>query len=105
MWKVMGTCISMAEGDFGIALPARVKGATVSAGDSIKFTFKTCINGITILEKDLIPVNNAVTLELTEAESGLFAVGNYVYKADWYQDGVFMCNIVPCGIFKVVDKA
>lgn len=105
MWKAMGRNISMAEGDFGISLPARVIGATVSTSDSIKFTFKTHMNGTTILEKDCVPADNAVTLVFSEAESGLFTVGNYVYKADWYQNGVFMCNIVPCGLFKVVDKA
>lgn len=105
MWKVFGNSISMAEGDFGIPLPATVKGATLTASDIIKFTFKSRVNGVVILEKEFAPASNSFVLELTEAESDLFPVGKYVYSADWYQNGIFLCNIVPCGLFKVVDKA
>lgn len=95
----------MAEGDYGIQLPITISGATVTALDSLRFSFKNRMNGNAILEKTLFPVENVTALVFTEAESELFSVGQYVYKADWYQDGVFMCNIIPSGIFKVVDKA
>ena len=105
MWKAFGNNISMVEGDFGFPLPVTFTGATVTAADSLKYVFKNTVNGDTILEKEIIPVDNVGALELTEAESALFPVGQYVYRLDWYQDGEFMCNIVPAGIFKVVEKA
>jgi hypothetical protein len=42
---------------------------------------------------------------LTEEESALFRVGDYVYSIDWYQDGSFMGNLIKCAAFKVVEKA
>lgn len=31
--------------------------------------------------------------------------GFYTYSLDWYQDGAFLCNIIPAGEFRVVVKA
>lgn len=105
-WKASGNTISMAEGDFGIALPGTIHGIEFSASDSIRFTFKDVVDGHTILTKEFSNISNdTVYLILTEAESSLFSVGKYVYSLDWYQDGVFMCNIIPVGNFKVVNKA
>lgn len=96
----------MAEGDYGIKLPFSVSGTTLAASDSLRFTFKDAMNGTTILEKEYTNVQqNAADLEFTEAESALFPIGAYVYNLDWYQNGNFMCNIIPLGVFKVVDKA
>ena len=65
----------MVEGDYGIKLPFSVSGTTLSAGDSIRFTFKDTVNGTTILTKEYTTFNqNAADLELTEAESALFPV-------------------------------
>lgn len=106
MWMTTGTTIFMVEGDYGIKLPFSINGTTLAAGDSIRFTFKETANGTVILTKEYTSfTQNAADLELTEAESALFGVGNYVYNMDWYQNGNFMCNIIPLGIFKVVDKA
>lgn len=106
MWVSNGSTIQMTEGDFGIKLPFSVSGTTLSAGDSIRFTFKDNVNGTTILTKEYTTfTQNAADLELTEAESALFPVGAYVYNMDWFQDGNFMCNIIPTAVFKVVDKA
>ena len=105
MWNVTGNTLSMAEGDYGISLPFSVTGTTLSASDSLKFTFKTALNGVTVLEKEYTTTNNAASLIFTEAESALFKVGRYVYSLDWYQNGLFMCNLIVCGMFKVVDKA
>lgn len=105
MWSYDGNDIRMAEGDYGIALPVTVNGVTLSERDNLKFVFKKTRNGETVLEKEYVPVNNTVGLELTEAESGLFHVGDYVYCLDWYQDGSFLCNIIPIARFRVVDKA
>lgn len=104
MWVVSGTSLSMAEGDWGVELPVTVSGATFAANDSLKIAIK---NGeTTLVEKEYTNITqNTVKLELTEAESALLPIGVYVYRLDWYQDGAFMCNIIPVSTFKVVDKA
>lgn len=104
-WIVNGTDLRISEQDFGIALPVTVNGTTLGASDSLRFTFKDAVNGETILTKEYTPTQNTVRLELTEAESDLFAPGAYVYSLDWYQSGSFMCNIVEVGSFLVGDKA
>lgn len=102
MWNVNGNTLRMTEGDFGINLPIEISGTTLSSADTIKIEFKQ--NGTSILAKDLVPTENVVNLVLTEAETALFAHGVYTYSLDWYQEGTFMCNIIPVGNFKVVDK-
>ena len=105
MWNVTGTSLQMVEGDYGIQLPVTVSGTTLTASDSLRFVFKTAPNGETILTKEYTNITqNTVNLELTDAESALFSVGNYFYSLDWYQSGVFMCNIIPQAVLKVVDK-
>ena len=106
MWNVSGTTLIMTEGDYGIKLPVTISGTTLAVGDSVKLTFKTKANGDEILVKDFDNIQqNTVQLELMETESALFPVGSYVYSLDWYQDGNFMCNIIPTAVLKVVDKA
>lgn len=103
-WSVVGQTIQMVEGDYGIELPITINGTTLGEQDSIKITFKS--GSDTILEKEFSNiVDNTVSLVLTEAESALFNVGNCSYSLDWYQDGLFMCNIIPSASFKVVGKA
>lgn len=106
MWAVSGQNLSMAEGDYGVQLPITINGTELTLSDSIKVTFKTARNGETILEKDFSSIlNNTINLELTEEDSAKLPVGVYAYSLDWYQHGVFMCNIIPCSILRVVDKA
>lgn len=105
MWNVSGNALQMAEGDFGISLPIQISGTTLSAADVIRAVIKTAKNGETIISKDLTPSGNEVSLVFTEDESALFQPGNYTYSLDWYQNGSFMCNIIPAAAFKVVDKA
>ena len=106
MWIVAGTTLQMAEEDFGVVLPVKINGATLGNQDSIKFVFKTGVNGETLLEKEFHGiVNNTVSLVLTQGDSEKLPIGSYVYRMDWYQDGAFMCNVIPQGIFRVVDKA
>ena len=94
----------MSEGDFGVELPITISGVTLGAGDSIKITIA---NGNTpVIQKEFTNIlQNTIGFELTEAESALLPVGDYVYSMDWYQDGVFLCNLVPFALFKVGDKA
>lgn len=106
MWNTIGTNISMAEGDYGIALPVKISGTTLGAQDSIRITFKDAVNGNVILVKDYDEIaQNTIALEFSEAESALFPIGNYVFALDWYQDGNFMCNIILAASMRVVDKA
>lgn len=105
-WNVTGQNLSMAEGDYGIALPIEISGVTLGQQDSIKITFKTAVNGDEVFAKEFDGiVDNTISLELTEGESALLPVGSYVYCLDWYQSGNFMCNIIPSASLKVVDKA
>ena len=106
MWRVLSNSISMTEGDFGVSLPINISGTTFAASDTIKLTILDGVNGTEIVAKEFTNIQqNTVALELTEAESALLPVGNYVYRLDWYQDGVFMCCIVEFASFKVVEKA
>ena len=105
-WEVSGNSISMAEGDFGVKLPMTISGTTFAASDSVKLDIKSEPDGEAIVSKEFTNIQqNTVNIELTEAESALLPVGNYVYVMDWYQSGVFMCNIITKAAFKVVDKA
>lgn len=106
MWNVNGNTITMVEGDYGIKLPITISGATLASGDSVKLTIKRNQNGAAVLEKDYGTfAQNAFNFELTAQESALLKVGSYVYSLDWYQDGNFLCNIIPTALFRVVDKA
>ena len=104
-WTVNSNNLIMCEGDYGVELPITISGVTFAQTDALKFTFKSKVNGDTILEKTYTPNQNKVTLVLTYEETALFPVGNYVYSLDWYQDGAFLCNVIPTAAFKVVDKA
>lgn len=104
MWAVNGNHLTMTEGDWGVELPVKISGVTFTASDAVRIVIK---KGETVLAtRDFTNISeNTVNLELTEAESALFSVGTYVYSLDWYQNGAFMCNIIPSAVFKVVDKA
>lgn len=105
MWGVSGNDITMAEGDWGIELPIGISGVTFSASDALKLTVKSRKNGAVFLEKTYTDIeNNTIRLTLTKAESEALGVGSYVYCLDWYQDGAFLCNIIPFADFGVVDK-
>lgn len=106
MWVVNGQELKMVEGDWGIELPITISGTTFSASDEVKFTLKKSVNGDVLLTKTFNNISqNTVNLELTEAESAALPVGKYVYVLDWYQNGAFMCNIIPDALFKVGEKA
>lgn len=105
MWVTTSNGIQMTVGDYGIELPITVIGTTITASDSLRLTFNNALTGDEVLVKDFDNISqNTVNFELTEAESALFPVGVYSYSLDWYQDGNFMCNIIPIGIFRVVSK-
>jgi hypothetical protein len=106
MWKANGTNLEMTEGDYGIALPITVSGVTLGTSDTLRITVKKFPDGANLIVKPYTAVeDNTVNLEFTEAESNLLKVGNYTYTLDWFRLGNFMCNIIPKGAFRVVDKA
>lgn len=106
MWNVNGNDLRMTEGDWGVELPIKINGTTFANSDEIIFTLKDEKNGNVVLTKTFTNIaQNTVTLEITEEESATLKVGAYVYSLDWFQDGAFLCNIVPASCFKVVDKA
>lgn len=104
MWNVNGITLNMTEGDWGVKLPVTVTGVTFTENDSVRIKIQR--DETTIIEKEYTNItNNTFDLEFTEAESALLPVGSYLYSLDWYQDGAFMCNIIPSGLFVVGDKA
>ena len=104
-WRVVGLSLQMAVGDYGISLPVSVSGATFGEGDELRFTFNNGPGSNTILTKTYSNIqDNTVNLSFTEAESTLFRVGNYAYGMDWYQNGLFMCNVIESSPFRVVRK-
>ena len=106
MWNVNGNNLQMCEGDFGLKLPITITGPTFAQNDEIKLVVKTSVNGNTILSKTFTSISqNTINFEITEAESALLPVGKYVYCLDWYQNGAFLCNVIPAAILKVVEKA
>lgn len=106
MWTASGNEIKMVVGDFGIQLPITINGTTLAQGDELLFTLKKSYNRNTVLTKTFSNISeNTINLELTEEESANLVEGAYVYSLDWYQDGVFMCNIIPASVFRVVSKA
>lgn len=106
MWVVNGCDLKMTEGDWGLELPVTINDVTFSQNDEILFTLKDEMNGNTVLTKNFSDiVENTITLAFTEEESALLSVGTYYYALDWYQNGAFLCNIIPASTLKVVDKA
>lgn len=106
MWDYSGNYLSMAEHDFGNDLTIKVKDVTFENGDTLVFDIKTQMNGETILTKTFTSIiNNSVVLNLTEEDSAKLPIGTYVYSLDIFRDGVRLCNIIPVGLFRVVDKA
>ena len=105
MWKVNQTNLSMVEGDYGLALPITVRGTTLAAGDSISFKVKKLSNRETVLDKTFAnSENNTFSFEITSTETARLPAGDYVYVLDWYRNGVFMCNIIRDGVFRVEAK-
>lgn len=104
MWVTTANGIQMTVGDYCIELPITIVGTTITSSDSVKMRFKD-LDGSVVLEKEYSNIaQNTFNFELTEEETALFPVGVYSYSMDWYQNGNFMCNLIPIGLFKVVGK-
>ena len=107
MWVVDGVDLTMTEGDYGIAVPMTIHDVALTASDTFKITVKPGKNQTALIEKEYSEItNNTVQFSLTAAESALLKAGvTYVYSLDWYQEGSFLCNLIPAATIKVVDKA
>lgn len=106
MWSVNKNDLTMAENDYGIKLPITISGMTLAANDCIHIVIKKAVNGTEILTKEFSDIQeNTVNLEFTAAESALLPVGKYVYRLDVYEDGNYLCNLIPSAALKVVDVA
>lgn len=106
MWDANGKNIEMVQGEYGITLPIKLSGITITAQDSFRLSIKDGAGGPTIIEKTFSSVSDStINLELTQAESGKLQPRSYVYDLDWYQAGTFEGNLVNGARFKVVGKA
>lgn len=104
-WSANGSSLQMCEGDYGVAIPMKVRGVTLDAVDSVRVTIKTEKNGATVLTKEYSSISdNTVNFQLTAAETDKLPVGDYIYVLDWYRSGTFMYNLLPAATLKVVDK-
>ncbi len=99
--------IEMVEGDYGITLPIIIETEdTLSASDRFVLKIFKKINGDPLISKDYSNIqNNTINFELTETESLSLPVGRYFYDLDWYQNDVFMCNLVAHESYVVNEKA
>ena len=105
-WTVKNNNLTMAEGDYGVALPIEITGMEFGASDCVQIVIKRETNGETILTKQFTNIqNNTVNLEFTEEETALLPVGSYVYRMDAYQNDNYLNNIIPSATIKVVDVA
>ena len=97
--------IKRVEKDWGIQLPIKIEGIEFTDHDQILFTLKTEIDGELVFTKTFDHISeNTISLSLTEEETNMLTVRDYAYSLDWYQDGAFLCNIIPTAIFRVVNK-
>lgn len=100
--------ITIAEGDFGLILPIELtpeEGELITEDTNFQINIFKKINTEPLVSKVYSNIeNDTIEFELTENESLLLKRGEYVYDLDWYQNGVFMCNILPKQKFSVIEK-
>jgi hypothetical protein len=101
--------ITMTEGDFGITLPIEIetkKGETITENTDFIIKIFKKINTEPLISKTYSDIeNNTIEFSLTQEESSRLPTGDYCYDLDWYQNGVFMCNLVRAEEFVVEEKA
>ena len=114
MFKVTGINklkIIMTEGDFGNALPIEFElenGEEIGAGDSFKFSIYSAINTEPIITKNYTGSDikeSTIEFSLTQEETKLLPVGNYLYDIDWFNGSTFLSNIIEQEHFIVSEKA
>ncbi len=105
MWAVIGNDLKMTEGDYGLQVPIKLIGGTITASDEFRILINDARDQATIIEKHYSNIqDDKILFELTEAESALLPIGSYLWGLDWYQSGAFMDNLIPMSSFKVTKK-
>ena len=104
MWKVNVIDIQMTEGDYGIALPVTIEGIDHEVNDSVAFTVKDKVDGDPLI-LNVYVLETAPTFDIIMDRNDELPVGEYVYTMDWLRGTQFRCNIISCGVFRVVNKA
>lgn len=100
--------IKMIEGDYGINLPIVIQSNDIifTSNDTFSLKIFKKLKENPLITKTYSNIeHNTINFELTKAESQLLPVGAYYYELSWYQDNVFMCNIIAKNLFFVEDKA
>lgn len=100
--------IAMTEGDFGITLPIKIniEGTELSSTDKFVLKIFKGINEDAIIEKVFENItNNTIELKFTKEETEKLEVGNYYYDLDWFQEDIFLSNILARKKFTVREKA
>lgn len=100
--------IGITEGDYGKVLPLELEDLDTELTSDDKFSLKIFkeIDGKPIIEQVYENiVDNTIEFKLTKEESALLEIGSYYYDIDWYQENVFLTNIVKKKIFEVSEKA
>lgn len=106
--------ITMTEGDFGVSLPLEIKVSEdedISDLDSFSIKIFDEVHGNLLVEKHFTNIqDNTIELQLTQEESALlpageYDTGKYYYDLDWYQNQVFMDNLLAKKPFIVEKKA
>lgn len=107
MFEAKNTKIEMTEGDYGIVLPIELEiEGELAPVDKFSFKIFKEINEEPIIEKVFSNItNNTIEFQLTKEESELLGVGTYYYDIDWYQENLFLNNIIAEAKFKVLEKA
>ena len=102
MWQVTSSNrIIMSEGDYGVALPITLVGATLGTNDNIKLIIT---QDSTEKYNANLPKNqsvaNQVLFSLTQPQSASLNKGEYKYSLIWYGTN-FNCTLVDEADFEV----
>lgn len=98
--------IKMIEKDYGLKLPIQLE--TDVLGNEDKFVIKIFkrINEKPIIVKEYENIKeNTIEFELTKEESELLKVGRYFYDLDWFQENLFLGNIIAKKKIIIEEKA
>ena len=108
MFIVNDLKIEMTEGDYGITLPITLvtDDELITSDDSFSIKIFSEINGEPLVSKSYTDIqDNTIEFSLTEEETLLLPVGEYYYDLDWYQNGIFMDNLIAKEFYGVIEKA
>lgn len=98
--------IEMVEGDYGIVLPIIIKNEAITSVDKFSIKIFKEVNTEAIIEKEYRNIKeNTINFMLTKEDSNKLKPGKYLYDLDWFQNDVFLSNILRKKKFTVQEKA